>query len=80
MASKNSKLRETMRNRLLPARGEDGEDEIEWRPDWARPCDVCGQTPAMVGVSGGVVVVEATLCAQCLDAGEAPRVAVCIGY
>lgn len=81
MSSKNAKQRETLRGRVPPERGEDGtEDVIEWRPDWGRCCDVCGQTPCMVGVSCGVVVIEATRCADCLDNDSAARVAIGSGY
>lgn len=82
MSSRNARQRETLRGRVPPERGEDGtEDVIEWRPDWGRCCDACGQTPCMVGVSGGVVVIEATHCADCLnDDSAASRVAVGSGY
>ncbi|MBT2789181.1 hypothetical protein [Paraburkholderia strydomiana] len=80
MSSKNAKQRETLRGQVPPERGEDGtEDLIEWRPDWGRNCDVCGQTPCMVGVSCGVVMIEATRCADCLD-DDSAAARVAIGY
>lgn len=60
MSSRNAKQRETLRGRVPREIAEDGpQDAIEWRPDWARSCEICGQTPCMVGMSCDVVVVEA---------------------
>lgn len=69
-----------MRMQVPPSLDEDGEEEIEWRPDWGRSCEACGQTPCMFGVSGGAVVVEATHCAECLDADASARLAFGSGY
>ncbi|CAG9258533.1 hypothetical protein PUN4_320018 [Paraburkholderia unamae] len=77
MSSRSVKQRETLRNRTPAELGEDS-DAIEWRPDWGKCCDACGQTPCMFGVSGGVIVIEATQCADCLDDGA--RLAVGSGY
>lgn len=79
MSSRSARERETLRGRVPPERGEDGtEDVIEWRPDWGRCCDVCGQTPCMVGVSCGVVGIEATRCADCLG-GDSAATRVVLG-
>jgi hypothetical protein len=82
MSSKKAKQRESLRARVLPERSEDGtEDVIEWRPEWGRCCDVCGQTPCMAGVSGGIVVIEAMRCTACLnDDSAAACVAAGSGY
>lgn len=79
MSSRNAKLRETMRTNRPSSADEDGKKVTEWQPDWGRSCEICGQTPCMVGLSGGVVIVEATKCAECLDAGSA-RLATGSGY
>jgi hypothetical protein len=71
MSSRNAKLRETMRTKVLSSPDEDRKRVTDWQPDWGRSCEICGQTPCMVGLSGGVVIVEATKCAECLNAGSA---------
>ncbi|MBB5413887.1 hypothetical protein OKW38_005167 [Paraburkholderia sp. MM5496-R1] len=80
MSSRNAKLRETLRMGVPPSPDEDGEEVIEWRPDWGKNCEACGQTPCMAGVSGGVVVIEATHCAECLDTDASAPLAIGSGY
>ena len=81
MSSRNARLREKWQMHVPPASGEDGEDDtLDWQPDWGRHCGICGQTPCMVGVRDGVVVVETARCADCIDEDMASRLAVGSGY
>ena len=37
----------------------------EWKPDYKRRCEVCGQKPVVTGVTGGKVVYQGTMCGVC---------------
>lgn len=37
----------------------------EYRPDYKHKCQVCGQTPVVTGVKGGVVVYQGEMCGAC---------------
>ncbi|CAG9265697.1 hypothetical protein BDI4_910053 [Burkholderia diffusa] len=81
MSARNARLREKLRMRLLPERDAcDDEDRIEWREDWANPCEVCGQMPCLAAVLDGVIVLEALRCAECLDAEPVLRLSIGSGY
>ncbi len=81
MSSKSAKMHERFRLDIPPEPGDfEIDGAIEWRADWGGHCELCGQTPCVAGFSGGVIVVDATRCAECLDADASARLAIGNGW